>query len=459
MKIAEDRVDSPCLPYRRMQRHWKLLHDLLGGTFAMRDAGQEWLPQEPKEEADHYSIRLQRAVLFNGYKTAVDDLCDRPFARPLTLNGELGPLEILRSDCTRTKRSLDAFAKDLLRSAIVHGVAHILVDYPDVPVGASLADFPSARPYFVLVEAPNLIGWDYDEQMELQEVRIRSTVERKVGLYGQETVEQILVYRKDSWELFEAKEDKFVSVKSGTQTLKKVPLVSVYLNKFGEMIAEPPLEDLAMLNLAHWQSSADQRNCLRFARIGILCATGFTREEMDESITIGPSYLVKSSNPDANLRYVEHTGSAIEIGSKDLERLERQMEIMGLQPVIENRTESTATGKLIDDANNASSLKSWVGATNEGLRQAIILAGEWVGSEMDISVALFDDFGVSVRATNELDILFKSRLAGEITRETFLEELKRRGVLNESLEVEEEIEALATEGLTPEEDDEDVDGE
>lgn len=454
---AEDRINSPCLPYRRIERHWTLLHDLLGGTFAMRDAGPRWLPQEPKEEDKNYAIRLQRAVLFNGYKTAVDDLCDRPFARPLTLTGELGDLEILKTDCTRTKRTLDDFAKDLLRSAAIHGIAHVLVDFPNVPEGATLADVGEVRPYFVLVEAPDLIGWKHDDQMRLVEVRIRLFVDETVGQYGQEQVEKILVYRPDAWELWRREKDgdNFVMEKDGTHTFGDVPLVSVYFNKQSEMVADPPLEDLAMLNLAHWQSSADQRNSLRFARIGLLCATGFTAEEFDDGFVIGPNYVVKSVNPNAKLGYVEHSGSAIKIGQDDLERLERQMEVMGLQPVIENRTESTATGKLIDDSNNASSLKSWVSSVNRGLADAIAFAGRWIRKEVEVTVALFDDFGVSVRATNELEILFKSRIAGEITRETFLEELKRRGVLNETLDVEDEVEKLEESELTPEDEVED----
>jgi hypothetical protein len=447
---AEDRIDSPCLPYRRVQQHWTLLHDLLGGTYAMRQAGTRWLPQEPKEDSSHYAIRLERAVLFNGFKTAVDDLVDRPFARPLTLTGELGTLEILRTDCTRTKRSLDDFAKDLLRSAAIHGVAHVLVDFPNVPDGATLAEVGGeVRPYFVLVAAPDLIGWQFNDRMELVEVRIRLFVDEPVGAYGQQRVEKILVYKKDAWELHRRDEDgaKFSLESKGTHTFGGVPLVSVYLNKQEEMVADPPLEDLAMLNLAHWQSSADQRNALRFARIGLLCAVGFTAEEFDQGFVIGPNYVVKSVNPQAKLSYVEHSGSAIKIGQDDLDRLERQMEVLGLQPVVERTSESTATGKLIDDSNSASSLKSWVASVNRGLSDACAYAGRWIGQETEVAVALFDDFGVSVRATNELDVLLKSRIAGEISRDTYLEELKRRGVLNETLDVDEEIERLGADLL------------
>ena len=44
-------VGVPCTGYERMSPSWRLIHDLLGGTQAMRDASREWLPQEPAESS------------------------------------------------------------------------------------------------------------------------------------------------------------------------------------------------------------------------------------------------------------------------------------------------------------------------------------------------------------------------------------------------------------------------
>jgi hypothetical protein len=94
----------------------------------------------------------------------------------------------------------------------------------------------------------------------------------------------------------------------------------------------PPLAKLAELNIAHWQSSSDQRNILHIARVPILFGAGFNT---DDTIVIGAAEMVQSSNANAKLEYVEHTGAAIGAGDKDLENLELQMQSMGLQLLID----------------------------------------------------------------------------------------------------------------------------
>src|SRR3546814_11327266 len=53
-----------------------------------------------------------------------------------------------------------------------------------------------------------------------------------------------------------------------------LPLVTVYAERTGYLTARPPLLDLAWLNLAHWQSSSDQRHILHVARVPILFEIG-----------------------------------------------------------------------------------------------------------------------------------------------------------------------------------------
>ena len=42
-------VSTPSSTYNSMIDKWEMIHDLLGGTFAMREARDRWLPKESKE--------------------------------------------------------------------------------------------------------------------------------------------------------------------------------------------------------------------------------------------------------------------------------------------------------------------------------------------------------------------------------------------------------------------------
>jgi len=126
-------VGTKSLAYLRMEQHWKLTDALLGGTQAMRDAGQEFLPKEPREKATPYRNRLGRSFLFNGYKDTVDGLAAKPFGRAVTLKGaeKLDPkLKMIEANADRQGTTLTMFARQVLHEAIHRGLSHILVDFP-----------------------------------------------------------------------------------------------------------------------------------------------------------------------------------------------------------------------------------------------------------------------------------------------------------------------------------------
>ena len=72
--------------------------------------------------------------------------------------------------------------------------------------------------------------------------------------------------------------------------IEHVPVVECAVDADYAMRARPPLLDLAWLNLAHWQSSSDQRHILHIARVPILFARGMDTAE--SQIDIGPNRII-----------------------------------------------------------------------------------------------------------------------------------------------------------------------
>jgi len=215
------------------------------------------------------------------------------------------------------------------------------------------------------------------------------------------------------------------------------------------MTAEPALMDLAWLNLTHWQSYSDQRHILRLSRFGLLFGKGFPKEMVGASLDIGPSKAFLTANPESDLKYVEHTGGSIDAGRKDIEDIEIKMEILGQQPLMRTAPLSTATAKRIDESRNVSQLQSWVRSLEKGLLQIIKMAGEW--RKIDIpdttKIDVFSDFEVAIYGATDKELLLKIRTEGEITRETFLREEQRRGVLSGEMDPEAEAEAVDQENV------------
>ena len=455
-----DVVSVKSIQYRTQMEDWELIDDLMGGTKAMRKAGHKWLPQEPAESSLSYSLRLGRSFLYNAYRDTVRRLASRPFARPVTLSQKSLPeqLKLIADDVDMTGKSLTTLGWNMLTACAKYGGTYLLVDYPEVPAGATLADERAnkIRPTFVHIEPPQLLGFDYIKNPAggppiLQRIRIKETRYEQNGAYGTTSVDVVRVITTNTWELWKLektqKGEVWVLEKNGTHNFGAVPLLTCYVNQNGFMTFEPPLMDLAWLNLAHWQSLSDQRNILRIARVGILFGTGFSQEEVEKPQEVSANKIWKVVNDKADLKYVEHSGKAIGAGQKDLESLEERMEVLGLHPMIARSGNLTATGKAIDEAKSQSEVQSWVRSLEGVLYDAYSFAARWTKTKLpeDFAINIFNEFSLSSRAADDIKALQEARKRGDISHETFLYELKRRAVLAEEIDIETEIEKTKVE--------------
>lgn len=464
---GNDMVDSPSPEWYAMAKRWELPTDLMGGTLAMRNARTKWLPREPLEGQRQYDIRLQRGILYEGFKNAIKRLCAKPFSKDVTLKGELP--EVLQNmfwNVDFQGTNMTQFCKRLMTDALIYGKTHFLVDFPMTGGSQTRADerFGTVRPFFTHVPARDLIGWR-DEvdpvtgERYLTQVRILESTMRPLGKYGSEFTSRVRILEPGRFEVFEkqAYQREYSSRRSGEvriggQVATRIPLVTIYFDRCDFMMASPPLEGLAWLNLAHWQSSCDHRNYLRFARIGILQASGFLPEEIEKGIKISPSSLTASTNPNAKLEYVEHGGKAFEAGVKDLEMLEARMEVEGVTPLVEGTANTTARGKMIDEDTVTALAQAWVRAVEKGIDDGMHIAHKFIGDEPDpdFAVDIYSDFALPMSTTSDVQLLLDMRTSvpPQISHETFINEIRRRGTVSDLVKSVDEQEKIAQELLT-----------
>jgi hypothetical protein len=457
----ENPVAVPSVAYDDMMTRWDLPIDLLGGTLAMREAEMKWLTQEQGEKYQEYKTRLNRSILYEGYSDTVNKIAARPFSRPITIS-ELPPdLEYLVNDVDTTGKSYETLAQELLHDLAVYGKAHILVDHtrmPDIENGSKLTirdeKEQGARVLLNRICPTKLIGWQTEKvngALKLKQIRIKETSIEADEKYTDSAVDFIRVWNDDgTWEQWRKVEGKWVRVEEGLVTgFTGIPLVTIYALQKGFLVAYPPLEGLAWLNLAHWQSSSDQRNILRLSRFAILFGKGFPSEyvEGEKQLIIGPTTAYLTNDENSELKYVEHSGKAIDAGRKDLQDLEMQMEVLGQLPFVKSTQQSTATAKRIDSNRNDSQVQRWIRALEGGLSTALKYACEWRGitPSIEMSVDVFSDFEVMLYGSTDKELLLKIRQAGDLTRTTFLHEEKRRGLLADTVDPEVEAEAAAAE--------------
>lgn len=456
-----DTVATPTQTYFDCAEKWALPRALMGGTPSMRAARTTYLPQEPAESDIAYNNRIGRTVLFNGYRKTVRDMTGKVFSKPVTLGDDV-PERLVgyAENIDLTGRHLSNFARDVFYDGMQTGVSYILVEMPPAMQNATRRDDIASgrRPYLVHIKAEALIGWKSENiggAEVLTQVRIAETATRPVvdDEFAEATVRQVRVFdRTDAgvmWRVFEfneqaAENGEWVLTDEGMTSLSDIALVPVYINRTGFMIGEPPLEDLAYTNLAHWQSWSDQRNILHVARVPMLFAKGFGEED---NIVVGANSFTSAVSADADMKYVEHSGAAIGAGRDDLKDLEFQMQTLGLELLIPKPGGQSATGAAIDQSKMTAPLAMMADNLKDALEICFGFMAEFdgLGRKAGGSLSVNTDFGVTMRDATDLQTLLAAVNAGQISRETFWKELKRRNVLMDDFDPAEEVERIMDE--------------
>ena len=463
-------VAEPTAQFNEMKEDWTLITDLKGGSKTMRAAKDKYLPKEEKESANSFENRLKRSFLFNGYEDTVSKLSTKPFTKPVKVDHKDNlheMLDMVKDDADLAGTTLPDFAKQLFEDGVDNGKFHILVDFPpkEEDENRSKADEKALgiRPIFIRVHSQNLIGWQTERNHQnkevLSQIRIQETRTEKSGDYGTQEVEYIRVYGLEKWEIWKkvkagTDEEDWVMESDGDNHFGVVPLITGYFRRTGFLTAKPALYELAELNLQHYQSSSEQTNILRFARIFTHVFMGVSTDEGDTGWALGSGGAVILKNPEAKAMVLEHSGKAIEAGRQDIMDIQERMEMVGLQPLLRNGGSQTATAKGIDESKNQAKVTTWIQEVESCLLKAYKMAAEWITKAgqvkveipKDFAVTIFKDFVLSFKASENIRNLIEMRKIGEISRPTFLRLIRKHGLLDDDINLDEEIQRIEQEG-------------
>lgn len=435
---------APNAKFARLGEKYAKVEALWGGTDAMREAGEVYLPKEPAEALANYKARLARAVLFPAYTRTIKTSVGKAFAKPMNVKAPDMLMQLVdNADSAGT--SLETFAKTLLEDAINYGITYLMVDYPVVDPNATLADERAmgAFPYFVNIKPTSVceahVGY-VDGVAQLIYFRFLETANEYTGTQ-QVVVEQakefILedgvvtynIYRKD-------KNNKEYLYDSNVLVgMDLIPILPVYGNKTSNFHGEPTLYDLAELNIAHWQTFSDYRGIVHAVSCPILVLKG-VHDTVDDNgvkqeVVISPNTAMRIP-AEGDVKWVEVTGGSITSAKEALADLEAKMAVCGLELTVPRATGAeTATGRLLDAAESNSLLKSIAVDLEWSLYAAFCYAGMYIGVDATATeVQINTDYTVSL--AGDMNTVMELYREGLLTAQEVINEAKNRQMLGDS---------------------------
>lgn len=443
-------VAKPTAQHGRMDEDWRIIDALMGGTRAMREAGELYLPRRPAEEPEDYKRRLSLSTLFPALSETVGNLTGRAFASPLTYDGvpEWVESEVL-PDVDLEDRNLTAFAGEWFRRGLALGVMHVLVDAPTVrdgdgrPMTREQQRAARLRPYAVLVHPRRVLGWQQDRGV-LTQLRVAFVRQESNGAWGTRDVEQVRVFEPGLVRVFEqtGEAKEWAEVEVIETDLDRIPLATFYTGRTGFMTAAPPLRELAHLNLKYWRLESAKDDLMEVASVPILALIG---ADGDDKLVVGGRYAVRLPR-DGDLRFVEHSGAAIKAGRDNLGDLRDAMR-QARAKLLETgaMVTKTASQSREDAAVVNSPLAQMVADFEDSMAQALDLIAEYRGAgpggRVKLGANLQPDLGADT-----MPALIQMANRGALSNATLFAEAQRRGMIRDDLSWQDEAELIGAEG-------------
>ncbi len=448
------------------------------------DYGPEspYLPRFRNETSYDYETRRKWAPFTNIYADISHNLASKPFAKGLTLEeGTAEDLITLSEDIDGQGNNLHVFAADTFKSGIDYAIDWILVEYSNVPPGVTLADerdVLKARPYWVRIPATRMLAVysaflngheviyhariyepsskmvGYDEVVT-QRVRILNRVPLSFGPGG-----KVTSYGPATWELKEKTESKnengdtvdaWVTVDSGPFTIGIIPLVPFRTGKRSGQCwqVKPPLENLAYMQVEEFQQESNLKTIKEMTAFPMLAGNGVT-PPTDASgaliaVPVGPRAVLFAppggDGSHGDWSFIEPAASSLSFLQADLEKYRNEMRTLGMQPMASANLTVVTTANLSMKASSA--VQAWALGLKDALEEAWQITCQWLKRTDEVVVVIHTDFAIEMNEGADVQAVLNAEKQAIISKRTVQDELKRRGVLSDDFDPDEEEKLLA----------------
>lgn len=459
--------------YNAMSEAWTMIGDIRAGSRAIKSRSTTYLPAYEKESTESYNQRLAAAPWRPEFTDALQSLCAKPFSKEVALQGEVpDAIKVVSEDVDGRGNNLHVFARQSFTDAVAHGLDAIYVTFPAAEPARTRAEERASgvRPYWVHITAPNILALytkNVGGQEVVEHIRFREDVLVRDGFTERE-IKRIRILELDEtgkptsqlWE--RAGTATSYVLKEGPVVLagvKEVPVVLFFTGqRSGNYRVKPPLLDLAVMQIEIYQALSRKDQILTYAGAPMLKGKGFAQpvemvngKEVPKQIVVGPKSILwappSGDGVQPDWDFVQPNAANIKEIRDDLDSLVADFRRLAMQPTTAKSGVLSATGEAVQGAKAHSAVEAWANDLKDTLEQAFVYTAQWMNAPDTTEVFVHTDFGVDIDGAQDADTLLKARMAGEISRRTYWDEMRRRGKLGPQFDPDDEEERLSEDAV------------
>lgn len=371
-------------------------------------------------------------------------------------------LETYLDDVTQTGQEMDRFAEQALDGVMLTGAVCVVVDYPasDATVTKARAEQMGLRPVLRLYDGRSILAArtiQVGAARKLSHVRLAETVEVESpnDPFQMDVVEQVRVlelvkgqYQQTiwrqgvkGWEVIET-----IIPRMNGAPLTEIPAFFSNTRDGEPQPARPPLTDLADINIAHLNNSAQHEWALAWLGAPVLFGAGIELNE-GETIQMGASQAIIAPDSGAKLEIVQADASKFSGLKTALDDKRRDAAALGARMLMESpRAQIAAETARIERAGETSVVGAMANAVSECLTKALRFMAAWAGVGGEVLYWLNTDLMPTGMDPQRLDALMRAWMQGGISKRELFTQLQAGEIVDPAKTYEDHEEEIAEEG-------------
>lgn len=439
-----------------MLPYWDLTDTIVDGVEAIRLAGDTYLPRFTDESNNDYAYRLRLTKFTNIYRDTLEGLASKPFEDEVSLvpDGDVQPpnefVEFIEN-VDGSGNNLTVFCNAAFFNGINSALHWILIDHDKAdPSVRSLADAKKAglRPYWCHVLARNVL--DVKSQMING-----NEVLTYVKIFEPGHPDCVRVFERGpsgevTWSLYEKMEkpgpdgkSQFTQIDGGAVGIGVIPMVPFVTGRRDgrSWRVFPAMRDAADLQIELYQQESGLKFAKTLTAYPMLAGNGIKPPtEADgktiAKIAVGPNrVLYAPPNPGGqpgSWAYVEPNAQSLTFLAADVKETINQLRELGRQPLTASASNLTVVTTAVAAGKAKSAVKAWAFGLKDAIENALVITAMW--KELDATaykptVSVYTEFDEFMEG-KDLDALESARDRGDLSRQTYWDELRRRSVLS-----------------------------
>ena len=461
------KVDFQHPDYQSKLPQWDIINDCLEGQDKVKKMGEKYLPcpgksgskiNDDPEVKERYADYKLRAVFYPVTSQTRANLIGDIFRKDPVIEIKNADLQPLIEDVTGSGVSLNQFCKDAFKEVLSFGRCGILADFPEVPQGTVVTrgDIESGRfrPSLNLYDKYSIINWrtttkggeSYLSLLVLEECIYDDTDDfelkskkqwREFRFVEDGGLEKLRVRVYEKGKPSESDPDGFIVTQEtfpkdkSQNPLSRIPFQFIGSWDNTPEPDEPPLYNLAALNIAHYRNSADTEESSFIHSQPTLKVVGINEHWYNEVLKGKLLLRARAGLPlpvgaDADLIQMQANTMSREL----MKDKEEQMKAIGARLVEPGRVQQTATQSFFEESAELSTVQRIANNVSEAIRYALRDASLYITDEAspdDITLRIESDTRLASITAQDRQVLLQEYQQNLLAWEEYRGILKAAG--------------------------------